>query len=59
MERITSERSWEEASKDLKNELGYSYIWRRLNLIENILGKNYDLNKLTKLINIYKGEIHE
>lgn len=46
MERLTSEKTWEEASKDLQHELGYSFIWKRLNQIENILGKNYDLNIL-------------
>lgn len=46
MERLTSERSWEEAEKDLANEYGYSHIWKRLNLIENILGDEYDLENL-------------
>ena len=46
MKRLTSKRSWNEARNDLENELGYSYIWTRLNEIENILGDEYDLNEL-------------
>lgn len=46
MKRLTSKRPWDEARNDLKNELGYSYIWTRLNEIENIFGDEYDLNKL-------------
>lgn len=46
MKRLTSKRPWDEAKNDLKNELGYSYIWTRLNEIENILGDEYDLNEL-------------
>lgn len=46
MKRLTSKRSWDEAKNDLQNELGYSYIWTRLNEIENILGDKYDLNEL-------------
>ena len=30
----------------LKNELGYSYIWTRLNEIENVFGDEYDLSEL-------------
>lgn len=46
MKRLTSKRPWNEAKNDLKNELGYSYIWTRLNEIENVLGDEYDLNEL-------------
>lgn len=46
MKRLTSKRPWDEAKNDLENELGYSYIWTRLNEIENILGDEYDLNEL-------------
>lgn len=51
MERITSKRSWDEAKEDLKNEMGYSHIWTRLNAIENILGDDYDLDRLSVLVN--------
>lgn len=50
MERLTTERSWEEAEDDLWNECGYSDIWKRLNEIENILGKEYDIDRLREMI---------
>lgn len=50
MERLTTNRSWEEARKDLENELGYSHIWKRLNVIEDILGYDYDLDRLREMI---------
>lgn len=48
--RLTLTRPWCEAKNDLKNELGYSHIWCRLNAIENILGDNYDLDHLRELV---------
>lgn len=50
MERLTSKRSWEAASKELSQEYGYSHIWKRLNLIEDILGDTYDLERLMNLV---------
>lgn len=50
MERLTSKRSWEAASKDLVQECGYSHIWKRLNLIEDILGDTYDLDRMMELM---------
>lgn len=50
MERLTSKRTWEEASQDLGNEAGYSYIWQRLNALENILGDEYNIIGLRSLI---------
>lgn len=50
MERVTSKRSWDEAKEDLKNEMGYSHIWTRLNAIEDILGDDYDLDQLRELV---------
>lgn len=50
MERLTTARQWCEAKNDLKNELGYSHIWCRLNAIENILGEKYDLSRLRDLV---------
>ena len=52
MKRLTSKRSWNEARNDLENELGYSYIWTRLNEIENIFGDEYDLSKLKNVENL-------
>lgn len=49
MERLTTNRTWKEARRDLHNELGYSHIWKRLNAIENILGDDYDLDRLREL----------
>lgn len=53
MKRLTSKRSWEEAKSDLKHEMGYSHIWKRLAEIENILGDDgddYDLDRLKELV---------
>ena len=50
MERLTSKRSWEEAGKELGQEYGYSHIWKRLNQIEDILGDDYDLDRLRELV---------
>lgn len=49
MERLTSKRNWEEAKSDLKHEMGYSHIWKRLATIEDILGDDYDLDRLKEL----------
>lgn len=54
--RLTTTRQWCEAKNDLENELGYSYIWRRLNTIENILGEEYDLNHLRRLMEADREE---
>lgn len=50
MDRLTSKRPWEEALKDLPHELGYSQIWKRLHEIEDILGDDYDLDRLRELV---------
>lgn len=53
MKRLTSKRNWEEAKSDLKHEMGYSHIWKRLAEIENILGDDgddYDLDRLKELV---------
>lgn len=50
MERLTTNRTWKEARRDLHDELGYSHIWKRLNAIENILGDDYDLDRLRELV---------
>lgn len=47
--RVTSHRSWDEAQKDLVNEMGYSHLWQRLNQIENILGSTYSLKELEQV----------
>lgn len=48
--RLTTARQWCETKNDLKNELGYSHIWCRLNAIEDILGDEYDLARLRALV---------
>ena len=55
MERLTLRRTWEEARKDSRNELGYSRIWERLNQIEDILGDTYDLDRLRELVEADKA----
>ena len=50
MKRLTSKRDWIEAGKDLSNELGYSHIWRRLKQVEDILGDDYDLDRLRGIV---------
>ena len=57
MERITSKRPWDEAQADLRNEMGYSHIWTRLNAIENILGDDYDLDQLKELLESIQAEV--
>lgn len=49
VKRLTSKRNWEEAKSDLKHEMGYSHIWKRLAEIENILGEDYNLDRLKEL----------
>ena len=55
MERLTSKKTWENASQDLASEMGYSYIWKRLAAIEDILGDTYDLDRLRELVEACKG----
>lgn len=55
MERLTTKRQWSEARSDLRNELGYSHIWKRLNAIENILGEEYNLDRLKELVEADKA----
>ena len=50
MHRLTNKRTWDEAKGDITAEYGYSYIWQRLNAIENILGDDYDLDRLRVLV---------
>ena len=50
MHRLTNKRTWDEAKGDITAEYGYSYIWKRLNAIENILGDDYDLDRLRVLV---------
>ena len=55
MDRLTSKRTWEEAGKELGQEYGYSHIWKRLNQIEDILGDDYDLDRLRELVEAEKA----
>lgn len=57
MERLTSKRTREEV--DWVSEIGYKHIWERLNEIENILGDEYDLDRLKELVQADKeGKVH-
>lgn len=46
MKRLTSKKPWSFVLKHLNKEYGYSYIWKRLNAIENVLGDNYNLDDI-------------
>lgn len=49
MKRLTNAKTWELASENLVNEMGYSYLWKRLAEIEDILSDEngeYDLDRL-------------
>ena len=50
MKRLTSSKAWEEARNSLGEEPGYLWIWQRLNTIEDILGDDYDLDRLRELV---------
>lgn len=50
LKRLTSNWPWADASGDLANELGYQWIWQRLNAIENVLGNEYDISRLAELV---------
>lgn len=50
VERLTTKRDWSEARRDLRHELGYSHIWKRLNAIEDILGDDYNLDRLKEIV---------
>lgn len=50
MERLTSKKTWENASQDLASEMVYSHIWKRLAAIEDILGDTYDLDRLREMV---------
>lgn len=50
MLRTTSKRPWDEVKENLSNELGYSYIWKRLAMIEDVLGDDYNLERLKELV---------
>lgn len=59
MKRLTSKRNWEEAKSDLKHEMGYYHIWKRLTEIENILGDDgddYGLDRLKELVQADREE---
>lgn len=59
MERLTSKKSWDEASKDLANEYGYKHIWERLNAIENRLPEDYNVDDVRYNSRTYKLQLHE
>ena len=50
LKRLTSNRPWADASGDLASEMGYQWIWQRLNAIENVLGDEYDISRLAELV---------
>ena len=50
MKRLTGKKTWDKAKQDLVHELGYQYIWERLNEIENVLGDEYNIEQLKELV---------
>lgn len=50
MKRLTSKKTQDKAKQDLVHELGYQYIWERLNEIENVLGDEYNIEHLKELV---------
>lgn len=50
MLRMTNKKPWNEVKDNLDKEMGYSYIWQRLAMIENVLGDEYNIFELKAMI---------
>lgn len=50
MLRMTSKKPWNEVKENLAAEMGYSHIWQRLAMIEDVLGDEYNIFELEALI---------
>lgn len=50
MLRMTSKKPWKEVEGNLREEMGYSHIWQRLAMIEDILGDEYNIFELEGMI---------
>lgn len=50
MLRMTSKKPWKEVECNLREEMGYSHIWQRLAMLEDVLGDEYNIFELEALI---------
>ena len=50
MLRMTSKKPWNEVKENLAAEMGYSHIWQRLSMIEDVLGDEYNIFEMEALI---------
>ena len=50
MLRMTSKKPWKEVEGNLREEMGYSHIWQRLAMIEDVLGDEYNIFELKGMI---------
>lgn len=50
MLRMTSKKRWNEVKDNLDKEMGYSHIWQRLAMIEDVLGDEYNIFELEAMI---------
>lgn len=50
MLRMTSKKPWKEVECNLREEMGYSHIWQRLAMLEDVLGDEYNIFELKGMI---------
>ena len=50
MLRMTSKKPWKEVEGNLREEMGYSHIWQRLAMLEDVLGDEYNIFELKGMI---------
>ena len=50
MLRMTSKKPWNKVKDNLDKEMGYSHIWQRLAMLEDVLGDEYNIFELKGMI---------